>query len=62
MGVSLKFTGKCKDCEHADLSLNERHTKDFFGDSVVVWDVSCAHEIVCDMWDDRLSEEKERDV
>ncbi len=62
MGVVLKFTGKCKNCGHADLSLNERYAKDFYGNTVVIWGASCSHESVCDMWDDRLSEEKERNI
>lgn len=61
MGVSLKFTGKCQGCRYADLSLNELRFEDLSGD-FVMWDVSCSHESVCDMWDDRLSEEKQRSI
>lgn len=62
MGVSLKFTGKCQDCKHADLELKAVNVESINGDEEVLWDVSCSHESVCDMWDDRLSEEKERSI
>lgn len=62
MSVKLEFLGKCKDCKNAELELKELNVESINGDEEVLWDVSCSHESVCDMWDDRLSEEKARNV
>ena len=64
MSVKLEFLGKCKDCRNAELDLHsiEFDSFDYPSGLYREWSVSCIHESVCDMWDDRLSEEKERSV
>ena len=41
--IGLQFTGKCKDCEYADLELIDYATSD----GGKYWMVRCIHEAAC---------------
>lgn len=64
MSVKLEFLGKCKDCKNAELELFSCNFESFDSPSgnLKVWEVNCIHEDVCDRWNERLGEEKERSV
>ena len=60
MSVKLDFLGKCRGCKVAELELcsfNFESLDSPRGESKV-WEVSCIHENACNMWNERLAEEK----
>ena len=44
MSVELRFTGKCKDCDCAELELIE--VPAYLGK--ILWEVQCRHDKACD--------------
>ena len=60
MSVKLDFLGKCKGCKSAELELCsfDIESLDSPSGDQKVWAVNCIHEPACDMWNERLAEER----
>lgn len=59
MAITIKMTGYCKNCPHAELTLNSEFFTDIFDPSMAKeWHISCEHEAACErIFKGRIHEE-----
>ena len=56
--IHLEYTGKCENCDCADLKLEYTEYADFFNRGE--WSVRCIHEDACERMEDKTTERFER--
>lgn len=60
--VELEFKGMCDGCKRAELELKELQLYALDESIELRWEVVCVHELVCKDWNNKLREEKPKNV